>query len=200
MAKQTKLNRMTAAALFSALTVILQLIATFIKFGPFSITLALAPIIVGAAVYGKGFGALLGTVLGIVNLAAGIFGWDGGAVMLLLQSNPAALIIMCIGKTAAAGFLAGAVYRLIAGRGDSRYLPAVIVSGIVCPVVNTGIFTATLLLFFKDVLSSWAGGKPILTYIIVGIVGINFVIELAVNLLLSAGMTTVIKVLSKKRV
>ena len=79
MAKQTKLNRMTAAALFSALTVILQLIATFIKFGPFSITLALAPIIVGAAVYGKGFGALLGTVLGIVNLAAGIFGWDGAA-------------------------------------------------------------------------------------------------------------------------
>ena len=77
MAKQTKLNRMTAAALFSALTVILQLIATFIKFGPFSITLALAPIIVGAAVYGKGFGALLGTVLGMMRafmeMAAGNF-------------------------------------------------------------------------------------------------------------------------------
>ena len=44
-----KTRRLTGLALLTAIVAVLQVVATFIKFGPFPITLALAPIIIGAA-------------------------------------------------------------------------------------------------------------------------------------------------------
>ena len=38
-----KTRRLTGLALLTAIVVVLQIVASFIKFGPFSITLALAP-------------------------------------------------------------------------------------------------------------------------------------------------------------
>ena len=49
-----KTQRMVGLAIFTAIIIVLQLVSTFIKFGPFSITLAMIPIVVGAAVYGAG--------------------------------------------------------------------------------------------------------------------------------------------------
>ena len=57
-----KTQRMVGLAIFTAIIIVLQLVSTFIKFGPFSITLAMIPIVVGAAVYGAGAGAYLGGV------------------------------------------------------------------------------------------------------------------------------------------
>ena len=54
-----KTQRMVGLAIFTAIIIVLQLVSTFIKFGPFSITLAMIPIVVGAAVYGAGAGAYL---------------------------------------------------------------------------------------------------------------------------------------------
>ena len=53
----TKTQRMVGLAIFTAVIIVLQLVATFVKVGPISITLTLVPIVVGAAVYGKGAGA-----------------------------------------------------------------------------------------------------------------------------------------------
>ena len=39
-------RRMTGLAIFTAIIVVLQVLCTFVRFGPFSITLALAPIII----------------------------------------------------------------------------------------------------------------------------------------------------------
>ncbi|NLF34555.1 MAG: ECF transporter S component, partial [Clostridiales bacterium] len=50
---------MTGLAIMTAIIVVLQVVASFVKFGPFSITLALAPIIIGAALYGPMAGAYL---------------------------------------------------------------------------------------------------------------------------------------------
>ena len=47
-----KTRRMTGLAIFSAIIVVIQIVCTFVRFGPFSITLALAPIIIGTALYG----------------------------------------------------------------------------------------------------------------------------------------------------
>ena len=47
-------RRMTGLAIFTAIIVVLQVLCTFVRFGPFSITLALAPIIIATAIYGKG--------------------------------------------------------------------------------------------------------------------------------------------------
>ena len=68
------LRRQTGLALFASIIVVLQVLSNFVRFGPFPITLALAPIIIGAAVYGSSAGALLGGVFGTVVLLTGIAG------------------------------------------------------------------------------------------------------------------------------
>ena len=75
----------------------------------------------------------------------------------------------------------------------------VVAAGIVCPVVNTGIFIVGMLLFFAETLASWAGGQPILNYIIFGLTGVNFLVELAVNLVLASGITTIIRYVGGKK-
>lgn len=181
---------MTGLAIFTAIIVVLQVLCTFVRFGPFSITLALAPIIIGTAMYGKGAGAYLGGVFGAVVLVTGLLGWDGGTVMLLMGINPLGCVLVCLLKGVAAGFFAGLCYELIAKKNDKL---GVLISGIVCPVVNTGLFIVGMLVFFFDTLSGWAGGQNLLLYIIVGLTGINFLVELAVNIVLSSGITQIIR-------
>ena len=83
----------------TAIIVVLQVVASFVKFGPFSITLALAPIIIGAALYGAGAGAWLGAVFGVVVLIACIAGWDYGGNV-LFTANPLLTAALCIVKGA----------------------------------------------------------------------------------------------------
>ena len=183
-------RKMTGLAIFTAIIVVLQVLCTFVRFGPFSITLALAPIIIGTAMYGKGAGAYLGGVFGAVALVTGLLGWDGGIVMLLMGINPLGCVLVCLLKGVAAGFFAGLCYELIAKKNDKL---GVLISGIVCPVVNTGLFIVGMLVFFFDTLSGWAGGQNLLLYIIVGLTGVNFLVELAVNIVLSSGITRIIR-------
>ncbi len=183
-------RKMTGLAIFTAIIVVLQVLCTFVRFGPFSITLALAPIIIGTAMYGKGAGAYLGGVFGAVVLVTGLLGWDGGTVMLLMGINPLGCVLVCLLKGVAAGFFAGLCYELIAKKNDKL---GVLISGIVCPVVNTGLFIVGMLVFFFDTLSGWAGGQNLLLYIIVGLTGVNFLAELAVNIVLSSGITRIIR-------
>lgn len=184
-------KRMTGMAIFTAIIVVLQIVATFVKFGPVSITLALAPIVIGAAMYGKLAGLYLGTVFGVVVFLAGVFGWDGGFVMLLMGYNAPATVALCILKGTFAGFLSGLVYELLAKK---SVLGGTIAAGIVCPVVNTGLFALGMLTIFNPVLSDLAGGGAVLIYLLTGMIGVNFIIELLVNLILSSGISRIIRV------
>ncbi|MBQ9511145.1 MAG: ECF transporter S component [Clostridia bacterium] len=181
-------------AILVAIIIVLQVLSNFIKFGQVQITLALAPIIVGAALYGVGAGALLGLVLGVVILVSGLIGIDGGFMLLLLGANPVFAVIVCLGKSTVAGLLAGLVYKLIAKKND---LAAVIVAGVVCPVTNTGLFLVGMFAFFMPLLENFAAGQNVLTFAIVGLVGINFLIEFAVNLVLSSAISRIIKTVKK---
>lgn len=134
-----KTRRLTGLALMTAIIVVLQVVASFVKFGPFTITLALAPILIGAALYGPKAGACLGGVFGAVVLLACILGWDpGGAI--LWNANPFLTALVCLGKGILAGLAAGLVYRAIAWGGKShssgRMLGGSIAAGIVSPVVK----------------------------------------------------------------
>ena len=184
-----KTRRLTGLALMTAIIVVLQVVASFIKFGPFTITLALAPIIIGAALYGAGAGAWLGAVFGVVVLIACVAGWDMGGNV-LFTANPLLTAALCIVKGAAAGLVSGAVFRAMAER---RPMRASITAGILCPVVNTGIFIAGLALCFYDVLVAWAGGSNLIFYIITVLTGVNFVLELAINLVLSTVIVRVVR-------
>ena len=193
----TRANRGTAASIrtltgisiLAAIVVVLTILCNFIRFGPFSITLALAPIIIGSAVYGSKAGGILGATFGLVVLITGMMGLDGGTVMYLFSQNAIATVLICLGKGWASGAFSGLIYRLIARKNDKV---AVVAAGIVCPVVNTGLFIALMMVFFFSVLNSWAGGENLIYYLIFGLTGINFLVELGVNLVLSSAIVRII--------
>ena len=185
-----KLQRMTGLSIFTAVIVVLTVLCTFVRFGPFSITLALAPIVIGAALYGPGAGAYLGSVFGLVVLLTGVFVWDGGTVMYLMSLNALGCVLICIGKSAVAGWISGLLYRLIAKKNIHL---GVVAAAIICPIVNTGLFIIGMMLFYMSTLESWAGGQAVIYYVIFGLTGVNFLVELAVNLVLSSGITSIIR-------
>ena len=54
-----------------------------------------------------------------------------------------------------------------------------------------------MVVFFNSALLDMASGTQVMKFIIFGLTGTNFVIELAVNMLLAASITRVVKVLKK---
>lgn len=189
MEKRIDTHTLTGLALLTAIVVVLQLLGSFIRFGPFSISLTLIPIVVGAALYGWGAGAWLGFVFSVVVLIT-----DSAAFMVV---NPLGTILTVLVKGTAAGACAGLVYRLLEKK--SGWLTA-ICAAIVCPVVNTGLFVIGCLLFFMPTIGEWAqaaGFSSAGKFLIFGMIGLNFLIELGVNLVLSSVIVRLVK-LGKK--
>ena len=62
---------LTLGAILTALVIVLQLMGSFIRFGMFSVSLVLIPIVIGAALCGKYIGAWLGFVFGLTVLMSG---------------------------------------------------------------------------------------------------------------------------------
>ena len=174
----SKVRKMVGLAVLMALVIVLQFLSGVIPpIGGFSISLVLIPIVIGAALYGPGAGAFLGGMFSTVVIINCINGTDVGGAM-VYQANPVLCIVVVAAKGILAGFAAGMIYKLL--KGKNPYV-AMLCSAIICPLVNTGLFVACMLTFFKDVLAAWAGGGNILTYVLTGLVLANFVPEMIIN-------------------
>ena len=183
MKRQNKgIMRMVGIAFMMALVVVMQSISGMIPpIGGFSISLVLIPIVLGAAVYGPGAGALLAATFGAIVYINCVTGADPGGAM-VFQASPVLCFLVVMGKGTLAGLAAGAVYKML--KGKNSYL-AMLLAAIVCPVVNTGVFVASMFLFFIDVLAAWAGGSNIVGYVLTGLILANFVPELVINIVFS---------------
>ena len=184
---KTKTQKVVGMGLFTAIIVALQMLASAIKFGPFSITLVLAPIVIGAALYGIGAGAWLGLTFGVTVLISG----DASA---FLTINPIGTVITVIAKGMVAGIVAAAIYKAIEKKNKTV---AVVAAGIACPIVNTGIFLIGCYLFFRDWLIAVFGTTGFAT-VITGLVSVNFAVELGINMLLASVIVRIID-LGKKQ-
>lgn len=192
MNKQVK--TMVGISLLMALVVVLQFLSGMIPpVGGFSISLVLIPIVIGAAMYGPAVGTLLGAVFGIVVTINCINGSDVGGAM-VFQANPALCVAVVMGKGMLAGLAAGWVYRLL--RKKNGYL-AMLCCAVACPVVNTGVFVACMLTFFKDVLAAWASGGDVIAYVLSGLVLANFVPELVINILFGTAGQRIMKAIKQ---
>ena len=183
---------LTFMGILTAIVIVLQSLAIGIRFGVFSITLVLVPIVIGAAMYGWKAGAWLGLVFGVVVLFT-----DAGA---FLAVSVPGTVITCLLKGILAGIAAAAVYKLFENK--NRWV-AIILAAIVCPVVNTGVFLLGCLIFFYDTISEWAAGagfENVGAYLIIGFVGINFLVETAVNLCLSTVIVRLLNIVKKPAV
>ena len=181
-----KIKRMVGIGLFTAIVVILQLLGGGIKFfGLFSISLVLIPIVVGAALYGWQAGTLLGFAFGLSVLLSG----DAGA---FLAVDPLATVLVVILKGVSCGLVSGIVYNVV--EKTNRYI-AVVLAAVVCPIVNTGVFLLGCKLFFFETITQWAatyGYESVGSYIIFGLTGVNFLVELGANIILAPVITRLI--------
>ena len=188
---RAQIERLALVALLTAMVAVLAYFGGFIKIGGLaSISLTLIPVVIGAALCGPLAGAWLGGVAGAVFFAT------ADAVFWLGLSIPGTIITVMV-KGILAGLCAGLAYKLL--EKFNKYL-AVMVSAIVCPVVNTGIFLLGSMIFFVDTVKAGASaeGTTVFVYLIVFFVGLNFVFELLANIVLSPVIVKVLS-LSKKR-
>ena len=89
------------------------------------------------------------------------------------------------------------MYKLL--KGNSYF--STVAAAIVCPTVNTGIFLLGCLVFFMDTITGWAEaaglGGGVAHYMIFGLVGGNFLVELAINIIFSPIIVRIINVVKK---
>ena len=183
--------RLTSLAILAALVVVLQTVASGIRTGPVPISLTLVPIVVGAILFGPGAGAGLGAVFGVVCLIAGITGADEFTNVLWVAS-PFWLVVVCVGKAVLCGLCAGLVAKAL------RQRQTIILAALTAPVVNTGVFAIGMLTVFKPVLQDYAGGTNIVYFLFVAFIGVNFLVEFAVNAALSAAIARIVQVVQKQ--
>lgn len=183
-----KTKNMVGIGLFTAIVVVLQLLAVGLRvLGIFSISLVLVPIVVGAAVYGWKAGAWLGFVFGGTVLLSG----DAAA---FLAVNVPGTILTVLLKGTLCGLAAGLVYKLFEKCGKTL---AVIMAAVVCPVVNTGVFLIGCVLFFMETITEWGseiGYNNVAAYMVFGLVGANFLIEFVIDLVLVPVTARLIKI------
>ena len=186
-------KRVTGLAVLLALVIVLQLWGNNIKIGATGLSFVLVPIVLGGVLFGPSAGAFLGLVFGFITLMYGVTGADPFTAVLFAE-HPFLTSAVCLVKGTAAGLAAGLLFRLIEKK--NGYV-GVFVASAAAPVVNTGLFILGALLM-SDTLSAnfVADGSTVLYFLIIGCAGINFLVELAINLMLSPAMYSVIRVVS----
>ncbi len=178
MAMSTK--NLVMYAILTAITFVLQYISMFIRTGIFSITLSLVPIVIGAALLGWKAGTWLGLVFGFAVLVSG----DAGPFLAL--SVPGTVITVLV-KGAMSGLVAGLIFKALKSKNTTL---AVAVSAVSCPVVNTGVFIIGVFVFF---LKHFMTDDMTVSALIFSFIGVNFFIELAVNVILCPAIIRLLK-------
>ena len=170
--KKTNIRSMVGIALLVAIVVVLQLLGQFIRFGPVSVSLVLMPIVVGAAVYGPAAGAILGFAFSVVVLLQ-------PDTMFFYGMSVIGTIVTVVVKGTLCGWLAGVIYRMFS---KAHQMLGVVLSAVICPIVNTAIFFAGCCTFFLEPLAA-TGIDNVPFYVITVFIGFNFVAEFLVNVL-----------------
>lgn len=193
MNKKMDTRAMVTGAILTALVVVLQYVANYVRIGPFPITLVQIPIIIGVATGGIGMGAWLGAVFGFVVLIS-------GAGEPFFSINPFATILICMLKGIFCGVVAGVIFTLFAR--FNKYV-AVVAAAVISPIVNTGIFFLGCLAFFMDTVRTWtteAGmGTNVAQYMFLVLAGINFLLEFGSNIVLSPLVVRLLHIRKKQQ-
>ena len=190
-AKSFDTRKLVLLALLTAIVVVLQVLASLLPVYPFRLALVLVPIVIGAALIGRAAGAWLGFVFGFVVLVT-----SPDVIAFMTFSAPATILVVLL-RGVLAGLAAAVVYKLLAKKSKTA---GVITAAVICPIVNTGIFVLGMYVFFLPLISEWAGGAASVTsFIFLGMIGVNFIFELAINLVFSSVIVRLIQYGQDKR-
>lgn len=183
-------------AVLLALVVILQLFGAVFKIGATQLSFVLVPIVISGMLLGTVASSLLGLVFGIIVYLQGLFGADV-FTMILINDHPFLTLLICVGKGVACGFVSGLSFNLLKNK---NRVVASFVSSALCPIVNTGLFILGSLFFVKDTISAnfVPDGQTLIYFLIIGCAGVNFIIELFINLICAPAATRVTQIVEKK--
>ncbi len=196
MTKDTQ-RKLIYTAMFAAVVVVLQMFVS-IPLGMFTITLTLVPIMLGAILFGPASGAFLGGVFGVVVAIQVVTGAAGALSSAMFLQTPVLTVVLCLLKGIAAGWVSGLIYRAFAKHEKNKL--GVILSAVACPIVNTGIFALGLFVFYNGLINTWAIDNAFanaFTFVMVGCIGLNFLVEFAVNVLLIPVALRMIKIVKR---
>ncbi len=176
--KKLDTRSLVLLALLTGIAAVLTLLAAALPVYPFTLNLALVPMVIGGALLGPFAGGWLGFTFGFVVLVTG-----GAAAFFVI--DPALSVAIVLLKGTLAGVAAALGYRLLAGKNKTA---AAVLAAVLCPLVNTGIFALGVLTFFLPTVRQWgaaAGFNNAVAFVFTGMVGMNILFELGVNILLS---------------
>lgn len=194
-----KIKRVVGIGVLLALVIVFQLISNYVQFGPISITLALIPLAMGAILYGPIVGLILGLVMGALILTA-------PSTSLFLSFNIWYTILLCLLKTGLAGLISGLLFKLFIRLNflKKAKLPlAIIISALICPIINTFTFILGISLMFKG--ADIGGGLIVsndfataFSSVYSAVITLNFLIEFLVSAILSPALVYLVKILAKQ--
>jgi len=180
--KRARTLLMVQTALLAAIEVILTLL--YIPVGTINLNFGLVPIVIAGVFLSPLSGALIGAVSGVVTMTQVLSG-QGAFYAFLMATNPFMACLLCVVKTAAAGYVSGLAYRFC-DKISRHETSGTLTAAVLCPVLNTGIFALGMLTIFGNalmtdpVISTWTtGGLFALVFIV--LIGVNFFVELGLN-------------------
>ena len=176
-----------------ALVIVLQLFASAIPMFGITLNFSLIPIAIAGILLGYLGGAIVGFFCGlVVFISMAVLGGEVFTAT-LFQAHPVILTIICIGKTTVAGLVSGLIFKFISKK---SVFVAVCVSAVILPIVNTGIYMLGIVLM-KDTTATFLGmaesSAGVVFTTVFAIIWLNFVLEMAVNLIFIPMIHRVIK-------
>ena len=155
-----------------------------------NLTLVLPVVAIGAALCGPWVGAWLTVIPNLITIFT-------GEAALFMAYRPGWASVIFILKGLLAGIAAGFVYKLISKK---HPVLAATCASVVCPVVNSGVFVLGCKLFLWAPLVEKANEAGVgIAILLLGLVGINFTIELVLSIVLCPSVVSIIKLAEKKK-
>lgn len=188
-------KNVTILGVLAAFVIVLQIFGSyFVIAGVVRLSFVLVPIVLGAILTGAVGGMTLGFIFGVLTLIMGVVGADPFTFVLFSQ-HPVLTSLTCIVKGTAAGFCSGLAYYLI---GKKNKVAAVFSASAIAPIINTGLFILGALLMSDTLNANFVqNGSTVIYFLIIDCAGINFLIELGLNLILAPSVYRIIKAVRK---
>ena len=187
-------KNVTILGVLTAIIVVLQIFGSYFKIGTISLSFVLVPIVIGGILTGVIGGTILGFIFGVITLVMGIVGADQ-FTFILFSDHPFLTILTCVIKGSAAGFMSGFVYKLLK---DKNLTLSTFAASAVAPIENTGLFIVGAFCMADTLNSNFvAENSNVVYFIFIGCAGINFLIELAINLVLAPSVCKIIKAVKR---
>ena len=181
-ASRQKLVRLVLTALLTALIIVMAFTPLgYLKAGAIEITFITIPVIIGAVLLGPVGGLFLGAVFGITSFIQ-CFGMSTFGVA-LFSVSPLRTAIVCIVPRVLMGWLTAVIFKAISSKDKTSFVQYLVAS-IAGPLLNTILFTGTLLLLFNNApiiiqLKEQFGSTNVMAFA-AAFVGVNGLIEAGV--------------------